>query len=535
MVVIFIVGYTFIALEHPLRIDKAATALLMGTVLWAVYALNGTEVLSLNFSRAWLHFVEENPDVAGTVEGAKQFITHHDVLEHLADISTVLFFLLGAMTIVEIVDQHDGFKIITDRIKTTNKVKLLWVISFLTFFMSAVLDNLTTTIVLIALLRKLVGDQKTRWFFAAMIVVAANAGGAFSPIGDVTTIMLWIGNQVTTANIIMKLFLPSLFTMVIPLIVLSFTMKGNIERPDASKVEQKAPTSKREQLMLLIMGVSALLFVPVFKTFTHLPPYLGMLFGLSIIWITTEIMHRDKVIGGAKDRLKVTRILTRVDTPTIFFFLGILSAVAALESAGHLDLLAQTLKDHGLGVYPVATILGLLSSIVDNVPLTAAAMGMYPIDPFHVQFMQDGIFWELVAYTAGTGGSILIIGSAAGVAAMGLEKIDFIWYMKRVSLLAALGYFAGIGTYYLQEQFLQTKLTSEEINISQLPPNSQQRIKLKYADYKIDDVKHYIKHGKESVGYAVDVQKGTEKLQLRFGPKGIFWNAVEPEEEAKEE
>ncbi len=530
MAVIFVLGYTFIALEHPIKIDKAATALLMGTVLWAVYALNGTEVLSLNFSRAWLHFIEEFPDLANSTEGVRQFIVHHDVLEHLADISTILFFLLGAMTIVEIVDQHDGFRIITDRIKTTNKVKLLWILSVLTFFMSAVLDNLTTTIVIIALLRKLIGDQKTRWFFAAMVVVAANAGGAFSPIGDVTTIMLWIGGQVTTGNIIMKLFIPSVFTMVIPLIVLSFSMKGTVERPDASKLEDKAPTTPKQQITMLIMGVSALLFVPVFKTVTHLPPYLGMLFGLSIMWVATEIMHRDKVIGG-RERLKVTKILSRVDTPTVFFFLGILTAVAALESAGHLDLLAQTLKDHGLGVYPVAIIIGLLSSVVDNVPLVAASMGMYPIDPFHIQFMQDGIFWELIAYTAGTGGSILIIGSAAGVAAMGLEKIDFIWYMKRVSMLAALGFFAGIGTYYLQESFMQEKLESQKIEMTQLPSNSQEKIKTEYADYQVGEIEHYLKHGKKSVGYTVDVQKGAEKLELRFGPEGIFVDEVKPEGE----
>ncbi len=530
MVVIFVVGYTFIALEHPLRIDKAASALLMGTVLWAVYALNGSEILSLNFSRAWAHFVEEYPNLANTTEGVRQFITHHDVLEHLANISTILFFLLGAMTIVEIVDQHDGFRIITDQIKTTNKVKLLWILSILTFFMSAVLDNLTTTIVIIALLRKLIGDQKTRWFFAAMVVVAANAGGAFSPIGDVTTIMLWIGTQVTTLNIIMKLFLPSVFTMVIPLIVLSFSMKGTVEKPDTSKMEQKAPTTARQQTIMLIMGISALLFVPVFKTVTYLPPYLGMLFGLSIMWITTEIMHRDKVIGG-KDRLKVTKILSRVDVPTVFFFLGILTAVAALESAGHLDLLAQTLKDNGLGVYPVSIIIGLLSSVVDNVPLVAASMGMYPIDPFHVQFMQDGIFWELIAYTAGTGGSILIIGSAAGVAAMGLEKIDFIWYMKKVSILATLGFFAGIGTYYLQESFLQKTLKVQKIEMTKLPQKSLEKIKTEYAGYQVDEANYYLENGKKAIGYTVDVHKGDEKLQLRFNPEGIFMKAIKPNSE----
>ncbi len=456
MVIIFVIGYIIIALEHPLKIDKAATALLMGTALWGIYALWGVDILSYgkNYSRAWIEFAEAN-NLTFNLESVREYITHNQIFEHLADISTILFFLLGAMTIVEVVDQHQGFKIITDKIKTTNKVKLLWILSFLTFFMSAVLDNLTTTIVIIALLRKLISDKQTRWFYAAMVVVAANAGGAWSPIGDVTTIMLWIGGQVTTLNIIMKLIIPSLFTMIIPLTILSFSLKGNVERPKIDKDEVQL-TTHNQQILMLALGVSALLFVPVFKTFTHLPPYLGMLFGLSILWITTEIMHRDTHEESTK--LTVNKILTKVDVPTIFFFLGILTAVAALQSAGHLDLLAMTLKDWGLGVYPVALIIGILSAVVDNVPLVAASMGMYPIQPEHVQFMQDGIFWELIAYTAGTGGSILIIGSAAGVAAMGMEKIDFIWYMKKISLLAAIGYFAGAGVYYLQEQIFPDEL-----------------------------------------------------------------------------
>ena len=460
MVVIFVIGYLIIALEHPLKIDKAATALFMGTLLWGLYALYGVDILAYGkeYSRAWKEFVEAN-NLEFNLDSVREYITHHEIFEHLADISTILFFLLGAMTIVEVVDQHQGFKIITDKIKTTNKVKLLWILSFLTFFMSAVLDNLTTTIVIIALLRKLIDDKHTRWFYAAMVVVAANAGGAWSPIGDVTTIMLWIGGQVTTLNIIMKLIIPSLFTMIIPLAILSFYMKGDVERPAIDENEVQLTTHK-QQILMLALGVSALLFVPVFKTFTHLPPYLGMLFGLSILWITTEIMHRGEHQERAK--LTVNKILTKVDVPTIFFFLGILTAVSALQSAGHLDLLALTLKDWGLGVYPIALIIGVLSAVVDNVPLVAASMGMYPIQPDHVQFMQDGIFWELIAYTAGTGGSILIIGSAAGVAAMGMEKIDFIWYMKKISLLAAIGYFAGAGIYYLQEQIFPDEVHETE-------------------------------------------------------------------------
>ncbi len=538
MVVIFALGYTVIALEHPLKVDKAATALLMGAALWAIYALNGASVLELGFSTSWHHFVEENNlgalaesfkngglaghDLEHFMESVKEFITQHEVLEHLADISTILFFLLGAMTIVEVVDQHEGFKIITDKIKTTNKVKLLWVLSILTFFMSAVLDNLTTTIVIIALLRKLIGDQKTRWFYAAMVVVAANAGGAFSPIGDVTTIMLWIGGQVTTANIIMKLFIPSLLTMIIPLILLSFTMKGQVTRPEIDENE-KSITTPKQQSILLIMGVAALLFVPVFKTYTHLPPYLGMLFGLSIIWITTELMHKEVKHKIPGFKLTVNEVLRKVDIPTIFFFLGILSAVAALESAGHLDLLARSLKDAGLGVYAVSTIIGLLSSVVDNVPLVAASMGMYPIDPFHVQYMQDGIFWELIAYTAGTGGSILIIGSAAGVAAMGLEKIDFIWYMKKISLLAMLGYFAGIGTYYVQESFMQEKLEIKTISQTELPKTANTYLGEKYADYQVEAVNLYVKHH-ETTGYTVNLKKGDEEIQAQFLPTGRFFD-----------
>jgi Na+/H+ antiporter NhaD/arsenite permease-like protein len=280
---------------------------------------------------------------------------------------------------------------------------------------------------------------------------------------------------------------------------------------------------------MLIMGVSALLFVPIYKTFTHLPPYLGMLFGLSVIWITTEIMHKDIKHRVPGFRLTVTEILRKVDIPTIFFFLGILSAVAALQSAGHLDLLARTMKEAGLDVYAVSIIIGLLSAVVDNVPLVAASMGMYPIDPFHVQFMQDGIFWELVAYTAGTGGSILIVGSAAGVAAMGLEKIDFIWYMKKISLLALIGYFAGVGAYYVQEQFFEAKLTTETISVNELPSPSKEYLHKKYADYKVEEVEFWKKHDKP-VGYTVNLKKGDQEIQAQFFATGRFYDEKSMEE-----
>ncbi len=476
MLVVFVLGYTMIALEHPIKVDKAASALITGTVLWALYALNASSLLGLEYSPTWelaknmAHDVTSiiQPNVEGDyfsnawegmvdlTHGTSHFVLH-ELHHHLIEIAEILFFLLGAMTIVETVDQHQGFKIITDKIKTTNKVKLLWILSILTFFMSATLDNLTTTIVLIALLRKLIADQKTRWFFASMVVLAANAGGAWSPIGDVTTIMLWIGGQITAVGIITTVILPSLVTMLVPLLIVTFTVKGEVERPVLDNGDTREFTTSFERNLLFFMGVGALLFVPVFKTVTHLPPYMGMLFGLGVIWATTEFMHRNKPLED-KRKLTVVGVLRKVDVPTIFFFMGILTAVAALQSVGHLDLLAKYLDENLHNIYLINLIIGVLSSIVDNVPLVAGAMGMYPIaelgtSGYLADFMVDGKFWEFLAYCAGTGGSILIIGSAAGVAAMGLEKIDFIWYVKKISLLALAGYLAGAGAYYLQMQF----------------------------------------------------------------------------------
>jgi len=474
MLVIFILGYTAIALEHPLKVDKAVSALAIGSLCWVAFILGAFDILAQGFSPSFEEFIglHHGSDAQGIIGGLsglqgeerhhwleimREFIVDREIIHHLGEISEILFFLLGAMTIVEIIDQHQGFKVITDKIKTTNKVKLLWILSVLTFFMSAMLDNLTTTIVMVALLRKLISDKHTRWFFASMIVLAANAGGAWSPIGDVTTIMLWIGGQVTTVAIITRVIIPSLFTMTVPLIFLTFTMKGDVKRPEID-INEKDVTTNFERKLLLILGVSGLLFVPVFKTLTHLPPYMGMLLSLSIIWLVTEIIHRGKDIE-IKSRLSVVNILRRVDVPTVFFFLGILSAVAALQSAGHLNILAQYLDSNLHNIYLIDLAIGGLSAIVDNVPLVAGAMGMYPIaDPesmgYMANFIQDGVFWEFLAYTAGTGGSILIIGSAAGVAAMGLEKIDFIWYLKKISLLAILGYLAGAAVYYLQIHYI---------------------------------------------------------------------------------
>ncbi len=472
ILVIFVLGYLAIAMEHTLKVDKAATALIIGVLTWTVYILNVGNILNMGFSPSWL---ELGNQVRNIVDHIKPTLTetqwlssgwadkisafnepYHFVVEelehHLIEISEILFFLLGAMTIVEIIDQHEGFKVITDKITTTNKVKLLWIIAVITFFMSAVLDNLTTTIVMVALLKKLIVDQKTRWFYVSMVVLAANSGGAWSPIGDVTTIMLWIGGQITALSIIAKIILPSIVSIVVPLAVVSFSMKGEVDRPVKIKHEVSF-TTYRERIIVFSIGVGVLLFVPVFKTITHLPPYMGMLFGLGVLWILTEIIHRSKP-HEVSSKLKVYNILRRVDTPTVLFFLGILSAVACLQSAGHLNIMAGWLNDHLGNVYLINSAIGVLSSIVDNVPLVAGSMGMYDIalpgsTGYSAFFVQDGTFWELLAYCAGTGGSILIIGSAAGVAAMGIEKIDFIWYMKKISLLALLGYVSGILTFYL--------------------------------------------------------------------------------------
>jgi len=475
MVVVFVLGYIAIALEHPLRIDKAVPALMIGSVLWILYMLGAFDIFSSGLSESWNAYSETmaheglaSHGAEGMIEEMRHFIVHTEIIRHLGEISEILFFLLGAMTIVEITDKHDGFKVITDRIATTNKVRLLWILSLLTFFMSAALDNLTTTIVMVALLRKLISDKETKWFFASMVVLAANAGGAWSPIGDVTTIMLWIGGQVTTGAIISRVILPSLFTMIVPLILLSFTMKGNVERPP-QKENELVLTTKGERILMLVLGILGLLFVPVFKTVFHLPPYQGMLLSLSVIWMVTELIHQNKPTG-IRNRLRVITILKNVEMPTIFFFLGILSAVAALQSAGHLSILAGYLDEKLGNIFLIDMAIGVLSAVVDNVPLVAGAMGMYPIqDPASLAmiantealeyasfFVQDGLFWEFLAYTAGTGGSILIIGSAAGVAAMGMEKIDFIWYLRKISWLALLGYIAGAGVYYLQAILIGT-------------------------------------------------------------------------------
>ncbi len=434
LVTIFIVGYFCIAMEHPFKINKTASALMLGTLLWTVFTFCHNIFDPSMSIEAWHDFLKE------------------ELVGNLGETAEIVFFLLGAMTIVTLIEDYQGFRVITDSIKTTNKKKLLWVLSILTFFLSALLDNMTTAIVMIALLRKLIADKKERWLYAGMVILAANAGGAWSPIGDVTTIMLWIGGQVTTVNIIVKTILASLVCMVVPVILVGFTLKGEIRRPEESHGDVEVPVHLRK--LILFMGIGALIFVPIFKTFTHLPPYLGMLFGLAILWVTTEIISRKYEKEGHKLPTAVST-LEHIDTPTILFFLGILMAVSCLKVAGILSGLATGLNNafgvEAPGFFFIDLIIGVLSSVVDNVPLVAAAMGMYPITGAEVDFAVNHPFWEFLAYCAGTGGSLLIIGSAAGVAVMGMEKIDFIWYLKKISWLALAGYIAGALVFMLMD------------------------------------------------------------------------------------
>ncbi|MGE8362648.1 sodium:proton antiporter NhaD [Pseudomonas sp.] len=447
MALIFVLGYLCIALEHPLKIDKAASALLTAVLCWTVLVLGADAILPLI-----------GTGTAGAFDNSHHVT--HELRHHLGEISEILFFLMGAMTIVELIDAHEGFKVITDRIRTNRRVTLLWLVGFITFFLSAALDNLTTTIVMVSLLRKLVADQKERWFYAGIVVIAANAGGAWSPIGDVTTTMLWIGNQISASGIIGALFLPSLVCLLVPLLILSATMKGEIQRPHVKtpKEESRDPTTAFERNLVFALGIAALVFVPVFKTVTHLPPYMGIMLGLGVLWVVTEVIHRGKN-DEDKHPLSVVGVLRRIDTTSVLFFLGILLAVSSLATAGHLNQVAALLRESLGDIYAINIAIGLLSAVVDNVPLVAGAMKMYPlVSPEALaiagqdaawlsNFQINGTFWELLAYCAGTGGSCLIIGSAAGVAAMGMEKINFVWYLKKISLLAFIGYLSGAATY----------------------------------------------------------------------------------------
>jgi Na+/H+ antiporter NhaD/arsenite permease-like protein len=413
-------GFILIAFEHAIKINKSATALLTGVLCWSVLILMGDNKLTIA----------------------------EELTKHLGNLSGILFFLMGAMTIVELIDAHDGFDVITSRITSTEKRKLLWIICFITFFLSAALDNLTTAIVMVSLLRKLIDDKKDRLIFIGMVIIAANAGGAWSPVGDVTTTMLWIGGQITAQNIVVKLFIPSIVCLLVPLFILSLKLKGDVVRPVIIENDFKNRTTASERNTVFFLGLGALIFVPIFKTITHLPPFMGVLLGLAILWVVTELIHSTKEIEN-KDPLSVVRALQRIDVPSILFFLGILIAIAALESTGMLVQFATVMNNKIGNLNIIVPCIGLLSAVIDNVPLVAASMGMYNL----TSYPTDSYIWEFLAYCSGTGGSILIIGSAAGVAAMGMEKINFIWYLKKIAWLAILGYFAGALCYVMLEHF----------------------------------------------------------------------------------
>lgn len=410
-IIVFIVGYLAITLEHPLKINKTATALVTGVLVWTLYAISTGDASELG--------------------------------HHLASTSEILFFLLGAMTLVELVDAHQGFYFVSRLIKTDKVIKLLWIVGFITFFMSAVLDNLTSSIVMVTLLRKLISNRETRKYFVGIVVIAANAGGAWSPIGDVTTTMLWIGGQVSATGIIQSLLLPSLVALLVPLVMASYVLKNHAIGQSAASITLSS-TEERDGKIMLFAGAGSLIGVPVFKTLTHLPPYMGILLALGLVWILSELLHSEKD-EEVKKHLSVGYALTKIDTSSILFFLGILLAIGGLESFGYLHALSDQLA-HSLGNQNlIVTIIGLASAVVDNVPLVAATMGMYSL----TDFPMDHEMWEYLAFCAGTGGSILIIGSAAGVAVMGMEKIEFGWYLKKIGFLALLGYFAGAGLYLL--------------------------------------------------------------------------------------
>ena len=408
LVILFLVGYVAIAMEHPLRINKTATALLLAVISWVILIL---------FS---------------SVNG---IVLLPELSHHLSDISEIVFFLMGAMTIVELVDSHRGFRVVSNLVKTRNQVSLLWIICFITFFLSAILDNLTTSIVMVSILRKMIGDKKIRIVFASMVIVAANAGGAWSPIGDVTTTMLWIGGQISALNIIETLFVPSLISILIPLIYFSFKMKGE----KLNEIEKDIEPPKPFSVHIFILGVLSLISVPVFKQLTHLPPYMGILLGLSVLWVITELLHAKH----ERKELQVASVLSKIDLSSILFFVGILLTVAALQTAGILEHTAVWLDKAIPNIDIVITMLGIASSIIDNVPLVAATIGMYPL---HL-FPMDHKMWEMIAFCAGTGGSLLIIGSAAGVVVMGMENISFGWYLKKITLPVLIGYLAGVGCY----------------------------------------------------------------------------------------
>lgn len=457
IILLFVIGYMAIATEHILKVDKAAIALLLGAICWALYILSADVYLPIMHPEAVIH---------DDISEMRQFVSEDIFLFHVGDTCEIILFLMGAMTIVELVDAHGGFNFVNRRLTTRSSQKLLWLMSLVTFFLSAVLDNLTTSIVMIMILRKLVAKHSQRILYASVVIIAANAGGAFSPIGDITTIMLWIKGNITSSGVITHLFLPSIVSLLVPTLIVSYMVKGQILAPTIDEYAEHTPQLPHHQkLAICIIGVGGLVSVPLFHSITSLPPFMGVLGVLGILWVVTEVIYRKNKDIETPYQHRVTAILHRIDITTILFFLGILLAVAALQETGVLAELGKILDDKLHNVYLVNIIIGIVSSFVDNVPLVASAIGMYPVPDaaaiaqsatpaYLANFMVDGTFWELLAYCAGTGGSILIIGSAAGVVVMGLEKIDFMWYLKHFSIIALAGYLAGVGAYWLQLMLL---------------------------------------------------------------------------------
>ncbi|WP_251620710.1 sodium:proton antiporter NhaD [Odoribacter lunatus] len=463
MMLLFIIGYVLIALENKTGINKTAIALILSILLWTLYiSLPPAQIINTDKTDFQNYITEKTSLKQESLQIQSQdFIINNQIIDHLGDISEILLYLLGAMTIVSLIDVHHGFNNITQKIHTRSKKKLLWLVSLLTFFLSAILDNMTTALIMVTLLSKMLNSAKERWLFGSIIVIAANAGGAWTPIGDITTIMLWIGNNITSGHIMQTLFLPSLISCLIPVFIASFSLKGELSIVTAPSASSNATISKKQQNIILLLGVLCLLAVPVFKSLTQLPPFAGILLALGLMWIYIEIYYNHHSEIPISNQYRIPRVLEKVDLSTILFFFGILMAVAALEAVGILTNLANFLNVKIHNVYFITTIIGFLSSVIDNVPLVAATMGMYPVLTPEVathlpealymsNFIQNGTFWDLVAYCAGTGGSILIIGSAAGVVTMSIEKINFLWYLKHISPLAILGFLAGIGIYYLQ-------------------------------------------------------------------------------------
>ena len=443
IVIVFCIGYFCIAIESLTKVNKAAVALLMFVATWTLFMFDPGSYIS--------------GAVGDHIASAVSEVIEH----HLGSTSTTLFFLMGAMTIVELVDQNGGFNFVRDTLQTRSKKALLWRIAFMTFILSAILDNLTTSIVMIMILRKLVADKQDRIIYASLVIIAANSGGAFSPIGDVTTIMLWNKGVITAAGVISEILIPSVVSMVIPAYILSLSLKGSLTvQQETSVMEDTDTLTATQRKAIFFLGVGGLIFVPIFKTLTHLPPFVGILLVLGVLWTVTEIFYMrihqesEDTADNRGTQKRVSKMLSRIDMDTILFFLGILMAVACLETIGVLTMLGEGLNTAFDGNYYLITgIIGVLSSIVDNVPLVAGCMGMYPVTADGAMAV-DGIFWQLLAYCAGVGGSMLIIGSAAGVVVMGLEKITFGWYMKRITWIAFTGYLAGIVCYWLEKTFL---------------------------------------------------------------------------------